>query len=53
MNNKIKIAIDLMGGENSPDKTLEGINLFIKRNKNISDCFFFYYLAIKIKSKIN
>ena len=25
MSNKIKIAIDLMGGENSPDKTLEQI----------------------------
>ena len=31
---KITISIDLMGGDNSPDKTLEGIDLFIKRNKD-------------------
>ena len=31
---KVKISIDVMGGDNSPDKTLEGINLFIKRNQN-------------------
>ena len=33
MSEKVKIAIDLMGGENSPEKNLEGINIFIKRNK--------------------
>ena len=33
--NKVKISIDLMGGENSPKKTLQGIEIFIKRNKNI------------------
>ena len=26
-----------MGGENSPDKNLDGIELFIKRNKNLND----------------
>ena len=53
MNNKIKIAIDLMGGENSPDKTLEGVNLFIKRNKSIKDCdFYFFGDEIKINQKI-
>ena len=33
MEEKVKISIDLMGGDNSPDKTLLGIDLFIKRNK--------------------
>ena len=32
---KFKISIDLMGGDNSPDKTLEGIDLFIKRYTNV------------------
>ena len=39
MDKKVKIAIDLMGGENSPDKNLDGIELFIKRNKNLNDYF--------------
>ena len=41
--NKIKISIDLMGGENSPQKTLQGIDLFIKRNKNNNDYFFYLF----------
>ena len=35
MSEKVKIAIDLMGGENSPNKNLEGVNLFIKRNQGV------------------
>ena len=34
MSKKISIAIDAMGGDNSPDKTMEGIKLFIDKNKN-------------------
>ena len=30
---KISIAIDAMGGENSPYKNIEGISLFIKEQK--------------------
>ena len=41
--NKIKISIDLMGGEKSPQKTLQGIDLFIKRNKNNNDYFFYLF----------
>ena len=33
MQNKISIAIDAMGGENSPIKTLEGVKIFLNRNK--------------------
>ena len=43
MTEKVKIAIDLMGGDNSPDKTLEGIDLLIQRNLNLNDYFFYLY----------
>ena len=33
MKKKITIAIDAMGGENSPDKTVQGLSFFLKRNK--------------------
>ncbi len=33
MSKIISIAIDAMGGENSPDKTIEGIKLFLEKNK--------------------
>ena len=53
MEESVKIAIDIMGGDKSPDKNLEGINLFLKRNKNIKDVFFHIYGdEIQIKSKI-
>ena len=57
MDKKVKIAIDLMGGENSPDKNLDGIELFIKRNKNLNDYFFYLFgnedlINEKIKKKI-
>ena len=34
MNKKICIAIDAMSGEDSPQKNIEGINLFCLKNKN-------------------
>ena len=43
MLDKVKISIDVMGGDNSPDKTLEGLNLFIKRNQNINDYIFYLF----------
>ena len=33
----ISIAIDAMGGDNSPDKTIEGVKLFIDKNKTNKD----------------
>ena len=56
MDKKVKIAIDLMGGENSPDKNLDGIEIFIKRNKNLNDYFFYLFgnedlIKEKIKKK--
>ena len=32
MKKKITIAIDAMGGDNSPGKTIRGVHLFLKRN---------------------
>ena len=32
MEKKITIAIDAMGGDNSPDKTIQGVGIFIKKN---------------------
>ncbi len=40
MNKKVNIAIDAMGGENSPAKVIEGINISLKYNK---ENFFFLY----------
>ena len=40
MPNKIIIAIDAMGGENAPKKNIEGIDIFLKKNKNNEDIFF-------------
>ena len=40
MNKKVNIAIDAMGGENSPTKVIEGINISLKSNK---ENFFFLY----------
>ena len=50
MLDKVKISIDVMGGDNSPDKTLEGLNLFIKRKpyfeKIIHKEFKHFYMCI-------
>ena len=32
MSKKISIAIDAMGGDNSPDKTIEGVKIFLEKN---------------------
>ena len=40
MDNKIKIAIDAMGGENSPKKIIDGINISLQ---NKQENFFFLY----------
>ena len=43
MNKKIIIAIDAMGGENSPAKNIEGILIFLNKNKKKNDIFFNIY----------
>ena len=37
MNKKITIAIDAMGGENSPNKTIKGVSLFLSKFKTNDD----------------
>jgi phosphate acyltransferase len=37
MSKKISIAIDAMGGDNSPDKIIEGIKIFLENNINKDD----------------
>ncbi len=33
MNNKVKIAVDAMGGDNAPRKIINGINISLKKNR--------------------
>jgi len=37
MTKKISIAIDAMGGDNSPDKTIEGLKFFLEKNSSKND----------------
>ena len=37
MSQKISIAIDVMGGDNSPEKTISGVKIFIDKNKGKDD----------------
>lgn len=39
MSQKISIAIDAMGGENSPNKIIKGVKLFLDKNKKNNDFF--------------
>ena len=51
MDKKTIIAVDAMGGENSPDKILHGISLSLKDNKNIY--FKLFGNKSQIEEKIN
>ena len=37
MSKKISIAIDAMGGDNSPDKIIDGVKIFLDKNKSQKD----------------
>ena len=37
MSKKITIAIDAMGGDNSPEKTINGLGIFLQKNKTKND----------------
>ena len=43
MSNKVRIAIDAMGGENSPQKIIHGIDISLKNNKEN----YFYLYGVK------
>ena len=54
MKKKITIAIDAMGGDNSPDKTVQGVGIFIKKNyKNNDFLINLFGQEEKIKEKLN
>ena len=52
MNIKISIAIDAMGGDNSPDKTIKGIKLFLDNNSSKDDFFKYFWKEGFNSSKI-
>ena len=43
MTKKISIAIDAMGGDNAPKKNLDGLNLFLNKNKYKNDFIIYLY----------
>ncbi len=43
MTQKITIAIDAMGGDDAPKKNIEGLNIFLNKNKSKKDFFFYLY----------
>ena len=47
MDDKITIAIDAMGGENSPEKNIEGLSIFLKKYKNSKNIFLIYTVKKK------
>ena len=53
MEKKTTIAIDAMGGDNSPDKTIQGVYFFLKKNSNKNDFFLIFFVdEKKIKEKL-
>ena len=50
MDNTVKIAVDAMGGENSPSKIIDGIEISLKTNKN--NFFFLYGREDELKKEI-
>ena len=48
MTKKITIAIDAMGGENAPKKNIEGLNIFLNKNKLNKDFIIHLYGNKKI-----
>ena len=45
MQNKINIAIDAMGGDNSPKKVIDGIKIALQKIKNV----FFFYMELETR----
>ena len=52
-NEIVTIAIDAMGGENSPQKTIEGLSMFLQKNKKNDFFFNLYGDEEKIKQELN
>ena len=47
MTNRVKIAIDAMGGDNAPKKIIDGINISLQSNQ---ENFFFLYVSLAFTS---
>ena len=43
MKDKITIAVDAMGGENSPNKNIKGISLFLEKYKKVNNLLIYLY----------
>ena len=39
--NQITIVVDAMGGDNSPEKTIKGCEIFLNNNNLINNYYFF------------
>ena len=50
---QVEIAIDAMGGENSPYKVLKGVELFLQRVKDTKIIFFGNEEAIRQNIKVS
>ena len=54
MNKKFSIAVDAMGGDNAPEKVLEGINLLFKNKVDVNvDIYGDKDLILKSVNKYN
>jgi glycerol-3-phosphate acyltransferase PlsX len=53
MKDKITIAIDAMGGENAPTKTIYGLNIFLEKNKKKDVFFNLYGDKLLIEKELN
>ena len=54
MEKKITIAIDAMGGENAPRKTIDGLNIFLKKTSSVNDYeIHLYGDSMKIKTELS
>ena len=51
MSKKISIAIDAMGGDNSPDKTIEGVKIFLSHKKKIMTLFLIFLAMKKLSTQ--
>ena len=45
---QITIAIDAMGGDNAPSKNIEGLKIFLEKNRNKEDFSFLLFGKEKI-----
>ena len=53
MSNKVSIAIDAMGGDDSPHKVVEGVKYFLNKNKDKNDFIIkLFGMRVKLRERI-